>query len=357
MSVTAPAQTDPFRAIRRFAGAQLVFAMVCTILVLWSLITASSADDAGLSLIIFAPLASSVTLPLALLHAARRGNRLAHAIVYAVEYVLCPYFLTVFAALSLRLLVMPLLEVGELMLGARPTPLPDAYLTTLAICLLIWPLHFLRPWRSRAARVARLCVAGLVAAWVVPVGRLSTAGETTLGLLAFMLLWLLAFALTTAVIRLCDAIWSGVAREGVPDGVTLLANASKPIPEYAGRGDRTVGIALSGGGYRASIFALGALMYVRDAISVAPGRRVAAVCSVSGGSLTNAVIAHSGSLDGQDGGEFNRAAGELLRHATGPGSMFRGLSGLYYFGLLVPTLLAFSGFILYGLRNIPIAIF
>lgn len=228
--------------------------------------------------------------------------------------------------------------------------------TTLPAALsasLIWPLHFLRPWRSRWARVARLCVAGLVAAWVVPVGLLSTAGETALGLLAFALLWLLAFALTTAVIRLCDAIWSGVAREGVPDGVTLLANASKPIPEYAGRGDTTVGIALSGGGYRASIFAIGALMYVRDAISVAPGRRVAAVCSVSGGSVTNAVIAHSGSLDGQDGGAFDRAAGELLRHATGPGSMFRGLSGLYYFGL--PTLAAFIGFVWFSLRHIPIA--
>jgi predicted acylesterase/phospholipase RssA len=97
-------------------------------------------------------------------------------------------------------------------------------------------------------------------------------------------------------------------------------------------------------------------MYVRDAVSVAPGRRVAAACSVSGGSVTNAVIAHSGSLDGHDGGAFDRAAGELLRHATGPGSVLKHLSGLYYFGLLFPTLAAFILLAWFGLPHIPLAI-
>jgi hypothetical protein len=67
MSVTAPDQTDPFRTIRRFAGAQLVFAMVCTILILLWLKMTTPAADAGLSFIMLAvPLAlSAAALPLA----------------------------------------------------------------------------------------------------------------------------------------------------------------------------------------------------------------------------------------------------------------------------------------------------
>ena len=69
MTVTAPAQIDPFRAARRLAGAQLVFAMICAILVLWLLKTATWADP-GLSFIMLAaPLASSAVPPLALLQA------------------------------------------------------------------------------------------------------------------------------------------------------------------------------------------------------------------------------------------------------------------------------------------------
>jgi hypothetical protein len=247
MSVTAPAQTEPFRAIRGFAGAQLYFAMICAILVLWLSKTATPADDAGL-IMLAVPLALSAALPLALLHAAPRYAR----VEYAFECTLYSYLLTVFTALSFKFLVMPLLEGGPSMLDAlrsylltasgtlslvmpllrsylltaswglslvvpllevvapmlvaRTGPLPDAYFTTLATCLLIWPLQFLRPWRSRWARAARLCVAGLIAAWVVPVGLLPTLGETAL--------WLLAFFLMIGVIRVCDAIWSGVVPLG-----------------------------------------------------------------------------------------------------------------------------------------------
>jgi hypothetical protein len=80
MSGAVTDQTDPFRTIRRFAGAQLVFTMVCAILVLSLLKTATSADDAGFSLIMLAaPLVLSAALPLALLHAAPRYARLEYA--------------------------------------------------------------------------------------------------------------------------------------------------------------------------------------------------------------------------------------------------------------------------------------
>jgi predicted acylesterase/phospholipase RssA len=51
---------------------------------------------------------------------------------------------------------------------------------------------------------------------------------------------------------------------------------------------RSIGIALSGGGHRASVFALGALIYLVDS---GRHRDVRSIASVSGGSLTNAYFA------------------------------------------------------------------
>jgi len=50
-------------------------------------------------------------------------------------------------------------------------------------------------------------------------------------------------------------------------------------------GQPTIGVAISGGGHRASLFGLGALLYLIDA---GKGAQVGSVASVSGGSLTNA---------------------------------------------------------------------
>jgi predicted acylesterase/phospholipase RssA len=47
----------------------------------------------------------------------------------------------------------------------------------------------------------------------------------------------------------------------------------------------TVGVALSGGGHRAALFGLGALLYLVDA---GKGKQIRSIASVSGGSLTNA---------------------------------------------------------------------
>ena len=50
-----------------------------------------------------------------------------------------------------------------------------------------------------------------------------------------------------------------------------------------------IGVALSGGGHRASVFGAGLLLYLADA-----GRQgdVGIIASVSGGSITNGVVAH-----------------------------------------------------------------
>ena len=55
------------------------------------------------------------------------------------------------------------------------------------------------------------------------------------------------------------------------------------------RGD--FGVALSGGGVRASAFALGALLYLVDS---GLNRRVAVISSVSGASLTNGFLLSRG---------------------------------------------------------------
>src|SRR5213596_991159 len=51
-----------------------------------------------------------------------------------------------------------------------------------------------------------------------------------------------------------------------------------------------IGLALSGGGHRASLFALGVLLYLTDAQK---NRDVVSMASVSGGSITNGYFAQS----------------------------------------------------------------
>jgi hypothetical protein len=55
-------------------------------------------------------------------------------------------------------------------------------------------------------------------------------------------------------------------------------------------GQPTIGVALSGGGHRAALFGLGALLYLVDARK---GPQLVSIASVSGSSLTNAYIGHT----------------------------------------------------------------
>ena len=66
---------------------------------------------------------------------------------------------------------------------------------------------------------------------------------------------------------------------------------------------KKVALAFSGGGHRASLFALGVLLYLTEA---GKNREVTSVSSVSGGSLTNGFVAQAGDYSSLTPNEFER---------------------------------------------------
>lgn len=84
----------------------------------------------------------------------------------------------------------------------------------------------------------------------------------------------------------------------------------------SGANDRTLGVALSGGGYRAAAFSLGVLLYLVDA---GHNKAVATIASVSGGSMTNAFVALEGGYATADPGGYRKQVEPLasrLAHET-----------------------------------------
>ena len=73
---------------------------------------------------------------------------------------------------------------------------------------------------------------------------------------------------------------------------------------------KEINIALSGGGLRASLFGLGALLY---AIDSGVNERVRVISSVSGGSITNAYIGQECDFRKVKQEEFEKIAGRLIR--------------------------------------------
>jgi hypothetical protein len=69
-------------------------------------------------------------------------------------------------------------------------------------------------------------------------------------------------------------------------------------------------IAISGGGHRAGLFGLGALMYIADAQL---NRNVTSIASVSGGSVTNGFVAATVDYQSVDGDEFRKAMAPLVK--------------------------------------------
>lgn len=98
---------------------------------------------------------------------------------------------------------------------------------------------------------------------------------------------------------------------------------------------RDLGIALSGGGHRASLFALGALLYLVDSRL---NERVATICSVSGGSITNAFIAQECDFGTVRPEEFDEVAARLVKRMTTERTvslsswLVRGYLGLLFVG-------------------------
>jgi predicted acylesterase/phospholipase RssA len=73
--------------------------------------------------------------------------------------------------------------------------------------------------------------------------------------------------------------------------------------------DRSIALALSGGGHRATLFTLGALMYVADS---GRAKDVTSIASVSGGSLTNGFVAQTLDFQRADSGTFEREVAKPL---------------------------------------------
>lgn len=80
-----------------------------------------------------------------------------------------------------------------------------------------------------------------------------------------------------------------------------------------------IGVALSGGGHRAALFALGALLYLVDA---GKGRELSSVSSVSGGSITNGAIAQRVNLKTVQPEDFRLTVKQIASQITRRGTVF-----------------------------------
>lgn len=80
-----------------------------------------------------------------------------------------------------------------------------------------------------------------------------------------------------------------------------------------------VGIAISGGGHRASLFGLGVLVYLADADK---NGDVVTISSVSGGSITNAFVGLQGDYSAMDSGAFRTSAARMAEQIANRGTLF-----------------------------------
>jgi predicted acylesterase/phospholipase RssA len=97
----------------------------------------------------------------------------------------------------------------------------------------------------------------------------------------------------------------------------------------------SIGVALSGGGHRAALFGLGVLSYLVDA---SKNREVTSIASVSGGSLTNGVVAQSKSFPTCSAAEFDEIGNRLTRQLAGRGTLWAVWSTWLYLVVLFSVL-------------------
>jgi len=97
-----------------------------------------------------------------------------------------------------------------------------------------------------------------------------------------------------------------------------------------------IAVALSGGGYRASLFGLGVLLYLADA---GKNSEVSSVSSVSGGSITNAFVAQIGGYQRCSGAQFRDGVRPLVR-TIAHDTLWATPRTWAYLGLLILSLLA-----------------
>jgi predicted acylesterase/phospholipase RssA len=100
---------------------------------------------------------------------------------------------------------------------------------------------------------------------------------------------------------------------------------------------RKLAVALSGGGHRACLFALGVLLYLVDA-----GRNgdVTSIASVSGGSLANGAVAQSLDFTSARPRQLEAVVARLAGQITGQGTLFGAPLAKAYIALLTLTAIA-----------------
>jgi len=98
------------------------------------------------------------------------------------------------------------------------------------------------------------------------------------------------------------------------------------------------GIALSGGGHRASLFGLGVMLYLADAEKLSDA---ASISSVSGGSITNGYLAQVPKLETLKGSQFQQAVLPLARALSRTGTLW-GWWGTYVYLLVTVSLFALA---------------
>jgi hypothetical protein len=96
---------------------------------------------------------------------------------------------------------------------------------------------------------------------------------------------------------------------------------------------KSLAVTLSGGGHRATLFTLGALLYLVDAKA---NSFVTSIASVSGGSLTNGFVGQEVDYRKTDSTEFRkRVAGPLATQIAKRGTLFAPLSSKIYVATLI----------------------
>ena len=93
-----------------------------------------------------------------------------------------------------------------------------------------------------------------------------------------------------------------------------------------------ISVALSGGGHRAALFALGALQYLADA---GKNVEVTSIASVSGGSLTNGFVGQTVAYNEVNGSDFQaQVTDRMVSQLTERGTLFAPKLTKFYLALV-----------------------
>ena len=116
--------------------------------------------------------------------------------------------------------------------------------------------------------------------------------------------------------------WKKARDDGCSKGIRVIISGRgvHSLNDSANSRVKSLAVSLSGGGHRATLFVLGALMYLADAKGNA---HVTSIASVSGRSLTNGFVDQTLNFRETDGSEFReRVAIPLATQIAKSGTLF-----------------------------------